>query len=215
MDGMVMLDPKTPARRAKLGRRHPQNLVLGTAQWGAAYGIANRTGRPPLEEIAAMLEMARRAGIETLDTARAYGTSEAAIGALTEGESPFSVVTKLDPDVVEAGKPIFVRSIYLQGVAHLACADLPAHLAELAKPLEAVDTWAGERGLRRPEVFLLYARELLDAKILIGCETLGQLCQNLIAWRSLDAPRADLEELTASIPDLPDSLLDPSQWSSG
>jgi hypothetical protein len=71
-------------------------LALGTAQWGLAYGIANRTGRPALDEIAAMAAMARTAGIGTLDTARAYGDSERAIGFLGPG---WRVVTKLAPDV--------------------------------------------------------------------------------------------------------------------
>jgi hypothetical protein len=54
-----MLDPKTEAQPAKLGRRHAQNLVLGTAQWGAAYGIANRTDTPVLREysVGAISEM--------------------------------------------------------------------------------------------------------------------------------------------------------------
>ena len=35
-------------------------LALGTVQWGSAYGIANRHGRPALEEVAQILDRARQ-----------------------------------------------------------------------------------------------------------------------------------------------------------
>lgn len=80
------------------------NLAIGTAQWGMQYGIANRSGKPGPAEIEAILRAARKLGIRTLDTARAYGSSEAAIGrALTKTGLEFHIVTKLDPHVWESG----------------------------------------------------------------------------------------------------------------
>ena len=68
-------------------------LALGTVQFGLRYGIANQNGQVSRPEAKAMLELARAAHIETLDTAIAYGESEACLGEVgTEG---FSVVTKL------------------------------------------------------------------------------------------------------------------------
>ena len=56
-------------------------LAIGTAQFGMTYGIANKNGQVQKDEITAILHLARRNGIDTLDTAKAYGTSEKAIGS--------------------------------------------------------------------------------------------------------------------------------------
>jgi aryl-alcohol dehydrogenase-like predicted oxidoreductase len=64
------------------------------------YGIANRSGQPATAEVAAMLARAHAVGIHTIDTARAYGESEALIGALAPPDSGWRVVTKLAPDVL-------------------------------------------------------------------------------------------------------------------
>jgi aryl-alcohol dehydrogenase-like predicted oxidoreductase len=70
-------------------------LALGAAQFGMNYGIANRGGRAPQSEIAAILTRAKRAGIDTLDTAIAYGESEATLGKCPlEG---WRIITKLGP----------------------------------------------------------------------------------------------------------------------
>lgn len=68
-------------------------LALGTAQFGLNYGIANRTGRVTGSSVGAMLELARISGIDTLDTAIAYGESEACLG--DAGLAGFRVVSKL------------------------------------------------------------------------------------------------------------------------
>lgn len=55
-------------------------LGLGTAQLGFDYGIANQTGMPDTAEAFEMLRLAYEAGIDTFDTAAAYGGSEKIIG---------------------------------------------------------------------------------------------------------------------------------------
>ena len=68
-------------------------LALGTVQFGMRYGIANQTGQVSRKEVGNMLALARKGGIDMLDTAIAYGDSEACLGNL--GMEGFSVVTKL------------------------------------------------------------------------------------------------------------------------
>ncbi len=68
-------------------------LALGTVQFGLAYGVANKVGQVNREEVKQILQLARSAGIDTLDTAIAYGQSEQVLGEL--GVSEFKVVTKL------------------------------------------------------------------------------------------------------------------------
>ena len=75
-------------------------LALGTVQFGLDYGISNRTGRVPPHGVAKILDEASAAGVETLDTAVAYGESEAILGAVLESEGmSFEIVSKFPRDV--------------------------------------------------------------------------------------------------------------------
>lgn len=68
-------------------------IALGTAQFGLNYGVANSTGQLTLEECRTILAFARSQGIDTLDTAIAYGESESTLGDI--GVDDWNVVTKL------------------------------------------------------------------------------------------------------------------------
>lgn len=68
-------------------------LALGTVQFGLPYGIANHVGQVSRAEAKAMLQLASTNGIDTLDTAIAYGDSETCLGAV--GTQGFKLVTKL------------------------------------------------------------------------------------------------------------------------
>jgi hypothetical protein len=70
-------------------------LALGTVQFGLPYGIANQAGQVSRSEAKAMLQLATVNGIDTLDTAIAYGESETCLGET--GVHGFKVVTKLPP----------------------------------------------------------------------------------------------------------------------
>jgi aryl-alcohol dehydrogenase-like predicted oxidoreductase len=68
-------------------------VALGTAQFGLAYGVANQSERMGRSEAKAILDCAATAGIDTIDTAVAYGESETVLGEL--GVSGFRVISKL------------------------------------------------------------------------------------------------------------------------
>jgi aryl-alcohol dehydrogenase-like predicted oxidoreductase len=72
---------------------HNFRLALGTVQFGMPYGIANQAGQVHLDEVRAILDVASANAIDTIDTAIAYGNSEACLGACCI--SGFNVVTKL------------------------------------------------------------------------------------------------------------------------
>ncbi len=74
-------------------------LVLGTAQLGSHYGIANTTGQPAILQCQELLKTAVVNGVKYLDTARAYGNSEEMVGSLlkTGWEGRVRVITKLSP----------------------------------------------------------------------------------------------------------------------
>jgi aryl-alcohol dehydrogenase-like predicted oxidoreductase len=66
---------------------------LGTAQFGLPYGVANDTGQVGRDEARAILACARDGGIDTLDTAMAYGDSELRLGEA--GVERWQVISKL------------------------------------------------------------------------------------------------------------------------
>lgn len=68
-------------------------LALGTAQFGLAYGIANTEGQVTAEATVKILARAREAGMDTIDTAIAYGQSEQRLGEA--GVDGWQIVSKL------------------------------------------------------------------------------------------------------------------------
>ena len=72
-----------------------KRLALGTVQFGLTYGVANNAGQVGPDEASAIIRRASRAGIDTLDTAVAYGDSEQRLGGL--GMRDWKIVTKLPP----------------------------------------------------------------------------------------------------------------------
>jgi spore coat polysaccharide biosynthesis protein SpsF len=279
-----------------------------------AYGIANCCGQPPTSEVRDILELARKAGVCILDTARAYGRSEEVIGSLTAGDPHWRIVTKISPNLPDdnraivaatkaslrqscqalardqldtvllhrpdhltrgdgaawrhlleqrqdgaikrlgvsvltpeqavelvdhphieslqvpfnlldrrlrvanffeqakaGGKEVFVRSVFLQGLAFLPRERFDSYLEPLSAPLEVLDSWARDNELSRAELFLRYA-QAQGVHLVLGCESAEQLCQNLAIWR-LGALAADqVQEVEALVPELPAALLNPAQW---
>jgi aryl-alcohol dehydrogenase-like predicted oxidoreductase len=72
-------------------------LALGGAQFGMRYGIANSSGQPSSAMVDQILRKAKSAGILMIDTAHAYGESEAVLGLLIGRDRNFRIVTKTRP----------------------------------------------------------------------------------------------------------------------
>jgi aryl-alcohol dehydrogenase-like predicted oxidoreductase len=68
-------------------------IALGTVQFGLEYGVANQIGRVQLEAAKTILQQAAAQGVDTIDTAIAYGDSESILGQA--GMDGWNVVTKL------------------------------------------------------------------------------------------------------------------------
>jgi aryl-alcohol dehydrogenase-like predicted oxidoreductase len=68
-------------------------LALGTAQFGLEYGISNRQGQVSVDAAKAILDLAAAHGVDTLDTAIAYGNCEQRLGEI--GVQQWRVVSKL------------------------------------------------------------------------------------------------------------------------
>lgn len=148
-------------------------LALGTVQFGLDYGIANRRGRVPTDEVVEILQMARAAGVDTLDTAIGYGDSEAVLGHA--GVDGFRVITKvgaLPPELIRRTDVIaWLRAEVAKSCARLGKGELDGVLLHrpeqllgesgpwLADALHAVR----EEGLVRKIGFSIYGPEMLAA----------------------------------------------------
>jgi aryl-alcohol dehydrogenase-like predicted oxidoreductase len=78
-------------------------LALGTVQFGLDYGAFGESAQPDLASVAATLDRAQLAGINTLDTAAAYGQSEAVLGNL-ECACRYAIVSKI-PGLKDSSDP--------------------------------------------------------------------------------------------------------------
>ena len=76
-------------------------LVLGTAQLGLDYGIANKIGKPEENKAFEILEYAVKNGISYFDTAYSYGNSEIIIGKFLNISKAYknkiNIITKMAP----------------------------------------------------------------------------------------------------------------------
>ena len=70
-------------------------LCLGTAQIGLNYGITNKEGKVPENDLPLLFRGAKKAGFTLLDTAQAYGEAERLIGQYMDNSNMFRVITKM------------------------------------------------------------------------------------------------------------------------
>jgi aryl-alcohol dehydrogenase-like predicted oxidoreductase len=103
-------------------------LVLGTAQFGSFYGIANKTGQPDHTAANAIVQEAWKNGIQEFDTAQGYGKSEQVLGkALADlGFSTEAlIISKFDPVLDHLNKDklsnALDESLSRLGVPNLFC----------------------------------------------------------------------------------------------
>ena len=103
-------------------------FVLGTAQFGMDYGIANVQGQPSAKLACEIIGEALKYGVNCFDTAQAYGNSEVVLGKALKhcgAESNIKIVSKLSPDLqptdCEAVEQSIETSCQNLGVDQLWC----------------------------------------------------------------------------------------------
>lgn len=85
-------------------------IILGTVQFGIAYGINNKIGKPSLESVFSILEEAYKLGIRTLDTAEAYGNAHEVISLFhKQSEIRFNIISKFSSTVETYSSNILER----------------------------------------------------------------------------------------------------------
>ena len=102
-------------------------IVLGGAQLGLPYGILNGGETLSREEVARILDTAVDHGIDSIDTAIAYGQSESIIGETSQNR--FNIISKLPPLPVDISNVSeWVHSQVRGSLSRLKCTSLDALL---------------------------------------------------------------------------------------
>jgi len=290
------------------------HLMLGTAQFGVNYGVANRTGKPSQQQVNDIISYAWGNGVNCLDTASSYGESEMVIGKALEDlgllgqmqivskvahfaddlslaavkehihKSVFGSLERLKVDYLdvclfhhekyffaidllhelkeqgvvksvglsftgtdfddaakvlssplidvvqvpgslldrrfenagfalarEYAKPVFVRSVYLQGL--LVQETAPPHLAALQPSIDTIGKIARRHHLSREALCARYMLGLGGVtSLLMGVETLEQLKENVAIVRQGALPLEIHRQITDEVPLLSAHLLCPHMW---
>ena len=116
-------------------------IVLGGAQLGLPYGILNGGETLSREEVARILDTAVDHGIDSIDTAIAYGQSESVIGETAQNR--FNIISKLPPLPSEVSN--VSEWVHMQvdaSLARLNCKSLDALL--LHRPQDLVEQHGAE-----------------------------------------------------------------------
>jgi len=102
-------------------------IVLGGAQLGLPYGILNGGETLSREAVARILDTAVDHGIDSIDTAIAYGHSESIIGEISQNR--FKIISKLPPLPVDISNVSeWVYSQVQGSLSRLKCTSLDALL---------------------------------------------------------------------------------------
>lgn len=113
----------------------------------------------------------------------------------------------------EKGIEVFARSIYLQGLLLMAPEHLPDKLKQAKKPLKRLLQYSGETGISIKELSFLFVRDLPGvSKIIIGCETIDQLKENLTMMELPPLKKEVIKEIHQLFIDIPSKIIDPRMW---
>lgn len=293
------------------------HLMLGTAQFGVDYGIANTTGKPSQNQVDEIISFAWQNGVNCLDTASSYGESEIAVGRALEKlnlthqmkivskvahfadnlsmaqvkehiyKSIFGSLERLKVDFLdvglfhhekyfyaidllnelkeqgvvksiglsftgldfedaekvlssplidvvqvpgslldrrfenagfvsahEYGKPVFVRSVYLQGL--LLQETTPSRLAAMQSSLDIIGELARRNNLTREALCVRYMLGVEGAaSLLMGVETLEQLKENVALIEQGALPPELHRQVAEELPLLSAEFLCPHLWPKG
>lgn len=167
-------------------------LVLGTAQIGQDYGIANQKGRPQPDEVLAIVKRAVASGIDVFDTAQAYGQSEGVLGTTfqrLELCDSVRVITKINP-ACDHLDPIQMNAALAQSMASLGVRRLFGAMLHGAKRLsqwsrgigQIMAQWLKNGQIRHAGVSVPTPA---DALMALGCDRLSmiQLPTNILDRR--------------------------------
>jgi len=169
-------------------------LIVGTAQFGAAYGITNAAGRLSDAEVSAILATAADGGVRLFDTASDYGDAQQRLGVLNAAHPGARYVSKFS---LPASGSATAAALYGDSLETLGGGSLHGLLfhkpADFRDP-RAVAAWTLMREARDAGIIARIGASIYDADDLaVVVETfpgldLLQVPGSVVDRRLIDAP---------------------------
>jgi aryl-alcohol dehydrogenase-like predicted oxidoreductase len=113
----------------------------------------------------------------------------------------------------EAGKIVFARSVFLQGVIYLSEEELSARLPDAAEPVAALRALAEEYGVPLAQAAVSFVRDTPGVtSLVVGAETKEQVRDNAALIAAPAMPEELRERLLERFANVPDRVVTPSMW---
>jgi aryl-alcohol dehydrogenase-like predicted oxidoreductase len=115
--------------------------------------------------------------------------------------------------LARAGKTVFVRSVFLQGLLYMKDEELPAKLQEARAPLGALRELSERHGVPISQIAVSFIRDLEGVhSLVIGAETKEQVRDNLALIEGPPISGRLREEIAAAFRDVPEQVVTPPMW---
>ena len=167
---------------------------LGTVQLGLSYGVANDSGKPSREQAHELLRCAVEGGVNSIDTAAAYGDSEEVIGSFLEDcpETERLLITTKIADFDHSSEQALERSIRektAEGKRRLGLPQIPILMLHHSKDftenpegvLRVLEALRAEGEVRRIGISLYEEDDF--AQVAASSFDAVQIPQNIFDWR--------------------------------
>lgn len=116
-------------------------------------------------------------------------------------------------ELTRAGKIVFARSVFLQGLLHLHPEKLPAQLQEARPALERLRRLADREGMSVAQLAVSYVRDLPGVhSLVIGAETTEQVRRNLVLMEGPPIGEDTRAEIAKQFSDVPEKVVSPHLW---
>ena len=168
-------------------------IGLGSAAFGMDYGVTNENGRVTPSVAGELFSLASNKGIRIIDTAAAYGESEAVIGERLPKDADFKIVTKIPPSLSRGEPSESIDQAFRQSLQRLQADTtyglLVHHAADLIGPQgnEIYQALAGlkDEGLADKIGFSAYTVDEAEAVLSRFSVDIVQLPLNILDQRFL------------------------------
>ncbi|GAA3408075.1 aldo/keto reductase [Paenibacillus hodogayensis] len=113
----------------------------------------------------------------------------------------------------QAGKTVFVRSVFLQGLLYMKDEELPVKLAAAKAPLAALRELSERYGIGIAQLAVSFIRDMEGVdSLVIGAETREQVSDNLALLDGPPLPETLREQLASAFHDVPEQVITPHMW---
>ncbi len=153
-------------------------VIIGTAQFGLNYGIANTVGKMKTDEIKKIINYARTNNINNIDTAHAYGDSEERLGNI--GIKGFNVIIKLP-----ATNPTYPYNNWVKKSINLSFRKLKINKADTVLVHNAKFLLDPKMGKKIYEELLKFKKDNIIKNIGVSIYSISDL-KNIIKKFSID-----------------------------